>query len=471
MRKLTILLLLISPLCIAQPSLKSDGRIIKTAGGNIFLSAEPFEYQRTIPNPVLWYDFTDLSTITKSETDLISKVTNKGTATDSATASGAARPLYVSNLINGLGGARFDGTDDVLTTSSINHGTTYTIFIAMKQPNSETGKSLMGSSATNQFNARKDYVRLILGGDSLYGYTMRPDGANLYNNYFSFRRKGVDFTFHERKNNPPYYFYNSTWVTSPLILKDIGGYSGSYIATDVYEILIYNVALRNSEYDSINDYLENKYALNSLPESDSNRILILGNSLTEQRVWCNIVTSHLRETDDWSEMIYAKSGIGTHRLMTTCSPVSQYTQYFWCKLIELYPKPKNDIVLLWEGTNSLISDGYTVAYTQGLIQAAYSQLKSLGYFTIAVTCLPFGDTVANPTYRPKRDSLNTWMRANWKNWADTLIDVELYGAMGNNGDQYNTTYYSSDKIHPTTTGQNYIANTIIIPVIDAIKEE
>jgi hypothetical protein len=65
-----------------------------------------------------WWDFTDNSTLNLSGSNINSVSSKKSGSTRSFVASGGARPTLVSNLVNGLQGARFDGLASFMQVNS-----------------------------------------------------------------------------------------------------------------------------------------------------------------------------------------------------------------------------------------------------------------------------------------------------------------------------------------------------------------
>lgn len=65
-------------------------------------------------SPVGWWDFSDLSTVTKDGSNKITAVTNKSGAASTVTASSTREPVYTTSAINSRAAALFDGTNDRL---------------------------------------------------------------------------------------------------------------------------------------------------------------------------------------------------------------------------------------------------------------------------------------------------------------------------------------------------------------------
>jgi hypothetical protein len=78
----------------------------------------------SIPNLQFWYDYTDLSTITKDESDFVSQVLDKsGNSFTTIQGTGSAQPKYIANGFgtNNKPHLLFDGSDFVQYTGSLNN--------------------------------------------------------------------------------------------------------------------------------------------------------------------------------------------------------------------------------------------------------------------------------------------------------------------------------------------------------------
>lgn len=74
----------------------------------------------------LWYN---ADSLVLNDTDPVSTWIDSSGNGNNATGSGTARPLYRTNIVNGKPVVRFDGSNDILTTSYV-FASAYTLFVA-----------------------------------------------------------------------------------------------------------------------------------------------------------------------------------------------------------------------------------------------------------------------------------------------------------------------------------------------------
>ena len=89
-------------------------------------------------------------------------------------------------------------------------------------------------------------------------------------------------------------------------------------------------------------------------------------------------------------------------------------------------------------------------------------LRSGGFNKIIVgTMLPrtggFTAPMVSATFETQRLAYNTWLRANYATFADTLADYGADAIMGNVANCTNTAYYA-DQTHPASGGHAILAS-------------
>jgi lysophospholipase L1-like esterase len=65
-----------------------------------------------------------------------------------------------------------------------------------------------------------------------------------------------------------------------------------------------------------------------------------------------------------------------------------------------------------------------------------------------------------PTYEATRSTYNGLIRANWRQFADVLVDVAADPNIGVAGANSNTTYFDPDAIHLNNTGYAIVATLV-----------
>jgi hypothetical protein len=179
--------------------------------------------------------------------------------------------------LNGLPVIRFDGVDDFLTfTLPVNGLTGMTLFIVAANTPSQTVGSSRAERAALFWNETADWGTVYLSPfQSTVSFrfgTTQPSNAPLYSRPSSI---GANFTVTAALKNGT---NDSLYVNGALALSQVGklsslagcqstgnvgrGYNNNtYFAGDVAEVVVYNRALSASERQSVEQYVNSKYAL------------------------------------------------------------------------------------------------------------------------------------------------------------------------------------------------------------------
>ena len=214
-----------------------------------------------IPNLTLWLDGSDLSTITKDGSDLISQWNDKSGNGNNVTTTGAARPTSAAGIQNGKAVARFLG-GDFISSASIASNAASTIFIVFQ--------------STNTYPTSGTDVDMLFRHDD-------PGGSNDY--ALTSTNGVIDATapgFRRENGGTVNLMVNGSATTSPLNPNEfyIGraesssnpSYSGVFtfgataggsfsLIGDIGEILIYDRTLSAAEVTAAETYLSNKWAI------------------------------------------------------------------------------------------------------------------------------------------------------------------------------------------------------------------
>lgn len=232
------------------------GRSVKRAASGI---TDPTD----ISDCVVWVDFSDTDNMftdagtTKVSTngDLIYQVTNKGSGTDFVQTTETWRPKYYSNSQNGLSTAYFNSGGFV--NGSYNSADVTFIVAVKSMPSDLNGREIIGiSSRASVFNSSGT----IKSGDNNTGSPIISLSSIadpfILTTYFAtdtglLRVNGTSTTGSN---------YYST--TSAIHL---GAYSQRYSPSVAYicEAIVYNRHLSETEYLSVETYLNNKWAIYS----------------------------------------------------------------------------------------------------------------------------------------------------------------------------------------------------------------
>jgi hypothetical protein len=231
----------------------------------------------TVSGLVHWLDGADPNGngILPSDGDPLDTWVDKSTQGNDATASGSDRPVFHTNLLNGLGGVSFDGSkgmDFTINGFSIG-GSARTILAVYKTNNSSIGcyyaygnHSIVsygyilyatlggdGNMAVNNFGGNNRFVGFLHdnyglvssvydGSGSLSGVTPYVNGSAV---------TPFDITIAAAVN---------TANDAGKVGRDVGAFPDTFNG-DLMELLVYNVALSGGDLTTLHNYLLNKWNL------------------------------------------------------------------------------------------------------------------------------------------------------------------------------------------------------------------
>lgn len=134
-------------------------------------------------------------------------------------------------------------------------------------------------------------------------------------------------------------------------------------------------------------------------------------------------------------------------------------------------------LVVWGGTNDLYF-GADAATTYSRIVSYCNARKAAGWRVAVLTILPRTQSGIPAGFETERAALNALLRADaptatayskittGASYADFLVDVADDSLIGDAGDELNTTYYSSDKVHLVNAGYaiiaSYVKNALIL---------
>jgi lysophospholipase L1-like esterase len=122
--------------------------------------------------------------------------------------------------------------------------------------------------------------------------------------------------------------------------------------------------------------------------------------------------------------------------------------------------PSGDHVCVCFGGTNDRYNGTAIATVQNRFQTYCESRQASGWKVVAVTMLPRSDAGTPAGFETDRQTFNTWLRANYTNFADALADVAADTRIGDSGDELDSTYYSADQVHPKTAGYTVIAEIV-----------
>jgi len=234
-----------------------------------------------IPNNQLWYEASVSSTtnfnVAPANGDDISQWKDKSGNGHNANKSGNAsvKPNWYSNVQNGYGVIRFNGTSESLNINPINtfmaSQTAFTLFVVAKA-SSLSGNRCLVSTETNgyriYFNGTNYQVQTAGGtgvssltGDttSFHVFSLLFDGAQTGNaNRLKFRYDGVDQSLNFGATTVGT-ATNATATTYYIGIDDTN--AAGYWNGDIGSIVLYTRALTSNEILGVEDYLMNYWGI------------------------------------------------------------------------------------------------------------------------------------------------------------------------------------------------------------------
>ena len=248
------------------------------------------------------------------------------------------------------------------------------------------------------------------------------------------------------------------------------GYAGNGYANNsrVDSVTLYNRLLTTDEKAALWNDGDGLDTLTAYPDRSLNWICI-GDSLTSDYL------SSVPGVDRWADQASALLGGGKYNDPTNLAVIGKTAAEMLAdapaQVSAYYAPGKTNLVTIWAGTNDLAPSGAVVADLQTTFQALCETWRNAGSKVLAYTMLPrnTGAAGGNQTqFNNNRATFNTWLRSNYTNFADGLVDVAADSNIGVSDTAYaNTTYYVNDQTHLLPAGQTIVAG-LAATAIDAI---
>lgn len=175
-----------------------------------------------------------------------------------------------------------------------------------------------------------------------------------------------------------------------------------------------------------------------------NQAVYIGDSLTANNYGLQVTT-----TQKFSKHIL---GVGGRTALTIIG-------YIPSNVCQLYTTGGQwNIAIPLAGVNDIdITNADSAANIEGYITAIHRELHQCGFQTLALTITPCGTATCTVGFNAIITTIDNWIRANWRTFADAFIDI---AATANMSDPTNTTYYNADQEHWTATGITYVASVV-----------
>jgi hypothetical protein len=221
----------------------------------------------------------------------------------------------------------------------------------------------------------------------------------------------------------------------------------------ISEVIIYNRCLTAAEYNQVNGYLLSKYKPTSAP-----LLLVDGDSISSVEIGCPLQVTGLYSFASMATWDIRASAYGGKTIEQDQAASPFYTSTFDGRHL-------TNVALLWLSANDVAIEQASTMYANFVAQAGV--LRSAGYRVIAATCLPQGSTAIEAN----RQAFNTALRANWRTFADALVDWEVqvpnmgtYSTNLTNGNLTATgsnNYLTYSPVHPSPTGYSQLMPALV----------
>lgn len=390
---------------------------------------------------------------------------------------GALQPSLISNSLNGFpsiqfinqylrvpGGLSFLEGKTGMTIFMLSAGSTPGPYstVGGGMINYQDQDAILSKSTALQGNANNVLISFNCNGSNV------QNSVNSLGNQWSVKSCVIDSTLasgqrlkiYDNGNlkfsgNAPTTF---TSVSNPELLIGAFSLSGSYTTTDgsIVEILIYNRALTAAELLTVNNYFFSTYGLSK------KRLICDGNSLTYGTASTG-GSNYPQQLaillgSDWLVYNTGIQGILT-ATMVTSGPTRIDNEI-------LSPYFSKNIVLAWEGTNSL-NAGVDATTAYNSMVAYCTARKAAGASVIVATVLPRSSAGVPADFNAQRAAYNALVVANGLTFADRVFDIAANATIGPDGAELNTTYYAGDRVHLINAGYAIVANAAL-PIIQSL---
>lgn len=182
-----------------------------------------------------------------------------------------AKPLYKTNILNGLPGVLFDGSNDTLVGAATHAGNKFTLFIvAQRVSNGSSNYQAWISWHTNGANDYNSSTGLVpvYANNLLKSFKQETNLAGQTNH----PSNGTPFKFTTLFNGTNNYaWYNgssantasasctNTWDLEIFKLSGRGDATNRFINGYIFEVIAYDSDLSTEDRETVETYLTNKY--------------------------------------------------------------------------------------------------------------------------------------------------------------------------------------------------------------------
>ena len=213
----------------------------------------------TVSGLLGWYDASDVSTITKDGGNNVTTWNDKSATNKSLVNTLAGKPVYTTNVQNGLPGIYFSGSTTGISSNAFSIASPMTMFLVVRPTGWSTGTTqnitsmpggVMEAQKTNGATSLLLYNGATLTGGSLVNNT--PYIITMIGN-------GGSSSIQINNNTPTTGTAGS--ATASYVLLGYHNSSGNYYVGYICELLIYSTNVASTNQILIQTYLNNKWGI------------------------------------------------------------------------------------------------------------------------------------------------------------------------------------------------------------------
>jgi lysophospholipase L1-like esterase len=119
-----------------------------------------------------------------------------------------------------------------------------------------------------------------------------------------------------------------------------------------------------------------------------------------------------------------------------------------------------NVVVLWGGTNDMALRLRSPQQVLELTRQYCEERRDQGFLMVVTTTLPRSGRIDPDDFEGRRQDLNALLRAQWRDFADALVDVAADPRLGDPGDEMDRRYFDADRVHLNDTGLGEIAKLV-----------
>lgn len=225
------------------------------------------------------------------------------------------------------------------------------------------------------------------------------------------------------------------------VAPSLYGDAVSWFSGQVYYLVMYNRILTAAEVAQNAQYMQNAMALRGVQvgvynpgNTVANQLVADGDSITGGPTPGNTgYVGFLTLNGTWN---LSNSGQNSQSIGPSAQPGTLYGGAKQAVDPLFWPQATGNAVVMWAGTN----DNATSA--EPALQGYCNQRRAVGWKCFVVTML---SRTAEDTFK---NTYNTWMRQNWPQFADGLIDMAADPNLGADAASANTNFFIAGGVHP-----------------------